>query len=316
MECGLTTPGLSMASEMSEPQANGMMIRSMHDLMLANIGELENLYVAHGPVDAPSGLHDEGRNREIAGFDGFDRLTGGLRKKSLIILEGMQGSGMTTLALNIAAYYALFRESVHECRGQAGAPVSIFSTDLPAERLSMRLLSAQSGVPMDRLRAGNLDATDWRLLASAFGALEQSAIHIAHRPAMSIDAVRSACLGLKKENGGPGLIIIDSLAKAAACSDKPSRKREFRAVAEALKTLAVEQDAPVLALAEVESANATLPLASFMTCSQALATEADTILLLHRKGAFAELEIASPCGSPPDRISLLFSENRFRFESS
>jgi len=116
------------------------------------------------------------------GYGDFDRMTAGLQPTDLIIIAGRPSMGKTTLALNIAEYVA----------GVAGMPVAVFSMEMSASQLFLRLLASASRVGFDRLRTGLLDDEDWPKISAAVKRLKDCPILVDEAGALSPEALRAA----------------------------------------------------------------------------------------------------------------------------
>jgi len=239
----------------------------------------------------PDAYWDAERQVET-GFAEFDRATGGIGKGVLTVLCGAQGCGLTALALNIAAHNAC----------NEALTVMIFSSDLPADALSMRLLSMRSGIPIRRMMTGDFDADGWRELAAASGALAESSIEIAFVPCMTPQLIRSAALGGQRQ---PDLLIIDHLNDMNNASDG-QREQIFGEQGAALSSLAAELDIPVLALVEIEQQSEFPSFPDLRRFSKALVRTVDSVLMLYRNERFAELIVAKPLASA--KVSLMFDD--------
>jgi len=308
---------VAMKKNLSDEVADSLFfagkISAMSDLMLENYTELESLYANYSETQFVAELQWDKNERVETGFDDFDNIIGGLKKGSLTTIGGEKGCGLTALALNIASHNGLTDNSSSQ-----DSPMSIvmFSTDLPEKILSMRLLSTQSGVPLNRLLKGSLTAQDWRSLASASGVLAESSMLIVLEPKMTAGAIRSACLKLQKERNNLGLVIIDKLNAMNTHSDSIRREQVFGDMADTLNRLAAELGIPVLALVETKQQSQYPSVADFRAFSKSLNQSADVILMLYRNGKFAELVTVKPQEHAPAKASLMFNQELLKFDGA
>ena len=135
------------------------------------------------------------------GFAELDKITAGFQRNDLIIVGARPSMGKTAFALNIAQNVAT----------KTGENVAIFSLEMGAEQLVMRMLCAEGNIDAQRLRTGSLTDEDWGKLTMAMGSLSNAGIFIDDTPGVRIQDIRSKCRRLKQEQGGLGMIMIDYL---------------------------------------------------------------------------------------------------------
>ena len=175
------------------------------------------------------------------GFDDLDEMTSGLQRSDLIIIAGRPSMGKTTFAMNIAEHVALTAES----------PVAVFSMEMPAEQLGMRLISSLGRVELQKLRTGRLAEQDWPRIASAITLLNQKrSVYIDDTPAMSPTDLRARARRLAREHG-LSLIVIDYLQLMQISGGKENRATEISEISRSLKALAKELDVPIIALSQL-----------------------------------------------------------------
>ena len=225
---------------------------------------LQDRYAARGqPTGVPTGYVD------------LDKITAGLQPTDLIILAARPSQGKTTLALNIAEHAAV----------KSKMPVAVFSMEMSASQLSMRLLSAVGRVDSSRLRTGDLEDEDWPKVSDAIRTLRDAKIFIDDTPALTPDVLRSRARRLKREHN-VGLIVIDYLQLMQGVSSKENRATEISEISRSLKALAKELNVPVLALSQlnrsVESRTDKRPMMSDLRESGAIEQDADVIMFIYR----------------------------------
>ncbi|MBX2823689.1 MAG: replicative DNA helicase, partial [Gammaproteobacteria bacterium] len=175
------------------------------------------------------------------GFDELDEKTSGLQPSDLVIVAGRPSMGKTTFAMNIAEHAAL----------TAAAPVAVFSMEMPAEQLAMRMIASLGRVELQNLRTGKLSEQDWPRITSAITLLnEKKSVFIDDTPAMTPTDLRARCRRLKREHG-LSLIVIDYLQLMRLSDSKENRATEISEISRSLKALAKELDVPVVALSQL-----------------------------------------------------------------
>ncbi len=240
------------------------------------------------------------------GFSDFDAKTAGLQKSDLILIAARPSMGKTAFALNIAQNAAI-RHHV---------PVAIFSLEMSKEQLVNRMLCSEAMIDAQKMRTGELEEEDWVKLIQAIGPLTQSEIYINDTPGISPMDIRSICRRLKLEKG-LGLILIDYLQLMSGDGKSDSRQQEISNISRALKALAREMEAPVIALSQLSRACETRsdhrPMLSDLRESGAIEQDADVVAFLYRDEYYfpdteaknqAELIIAKQRNGPTGTVSL------------
>lgn len=252
------------------------------------------------------------------GFPDLDRLTAGLQPSDLIILAARPSIGKTTFALNIAQ-----RASI-----DYKIPVVIFSLEMSKEQLALKLLCAEAGVDMQRLRSGRLTDEDWPRLSRALGVLSEANMFIDDTPNITAMEVRTKARRIKAEHG-LGLIIIDYLQLMQGRGRAENRQQEVSEISRSLKALARELSVPVLALSQlsraVEQRTSKVPTLADLRESGSLEQDADIVAFLYREDYYnpqtempnvTELIIAKHRNGPaPAVIKFYFRKECGTFES-
>jgi replicative DNA helicase len=209
------------------------------------------------------------------GFKELDRMTAGLQKSDLVIVAGRPSMGKTTLAMNIAESAAI----------KSGVPVAVFSMEMSALQLVMRLFSSLGQIEQGRLRTGNLDDLDWPKLTSAMTLLKKSNIFIDEPPALSPADLRARARRLRREHD-IGLIVIDYLQLMAVPDSRENRANEIAEISRSLKALAKELNVPVVALSQLnrslEQRPNKRPVMADLRESGSIEQDADLILFIYR----------------------------------
>src|SRR3546814_17312510 len=180
------------------------------------------------------------------GYTEFDEMTAGLQPTDLLILAARPAMGKTTFALNIAEYAAIKTKKA----------VAVFSMEMSASQLALRLISSNGRVNATRLRTGQLEDEDWSRVSSAIRMLKESKIFIDDTPALSPEVLRAKARRLKREHD-LGLIVIDYLQLMAVPGNSENRATEISEISRSLKGLANELNVPVLALSQLNRSLAT-----------------------------------------------------------
>ena len=253
------------------------------------------------------------------GYTEFDEMTAGLQPTDLLILAARPAMGKTTLALNMAEYAAMKTKKA----------VAVFSMEMSASQLALRLISSTGRVNATRLRTGQLEDEDWSRVTSAIRLLREAKIFIDDTPALSPDMLRAKSRRLKREHD-LGLIVIDYLQLMAVPGNSENRATEISEISRSLKGLAKELNVPVVVLSQLsrapEARSDHRPQLSDLRESGALEQDADVVLLIYREDAYnrdpnhpdagtAELIVAKQRNGPTGSIKLKFFGEYTRFDN-
>ncbi len=254
------------------------------------------------------------------GFEDLDKLTSGLQPGELIIVAGRPSMGKTAFSLNMAENVAL----------DTGLPVAVFSMEMGATQLAMRMIGSVGRLDQHKMRTGRLEDDDWEKLTTALGRLNEAPIYIDEGAALSSFEVRARARRLHRQTGKLGLIVVDYLQLMSAPNNKQSENRatEISEISRSLKALAKELDVPVVALSQlnrsVESRTDRRPMMSDLRESGAIEQDADLILFIYRDEVYnpespdkgtAEIIIGKQRNGPIGRIKLTFIGEFTRFEN-
>jgi len=209
------------------------------------------------------------------GFDRFDELTLGLQKSDLLILAARPAMGKTALALTMAANIA-----INEKKG-----VALFSLEMGADQLALRMLASQAHVDLSNMRSGQLGMDDFRKLTEAMGKMSDAKLYIDDTPAISLPELRGRARRLVLE-GNCDLVIVDYLQLMGTNSKISSREQQIAELSRGLKALAKELHIPVIALSQLnrslEARQDKRPILSDLRESGAIEQDADLILFVYR----------------------------------
>ncbi len=252
------------------------------------------------------------------GFADIDRMTSGLQPGDLIIVAGRPSMGKTAYALNIAEHVAI----------KQGLPVAVFSMEMGAGQLALRMLSSVGRINQQRLRTGRLEDGDWPKLTEAIREMHDAQLFIDETPALNSLELRARARRLARTCGKLGLIVIDYLQLMSAASLGENRATEISEISRSLKALAKELQVPVVALSQlnrtVEQRTDKRPVMSDLRESGAIEQDADVIFALYREEFYnpdttdkgvAEVLILKQRNGPTGRVNLRFAGENTRFDN-
>ena len=255
------------------------------------------------------------------GFVDLDRMTSGLQAGDLVVLAARPSMGKTSFAVNIAEHVAL----------NEGLPVAIFSMEMGAAQLAVRIVGSIGRVNQGNLRTGKLNDDEWPRLTEAIERLRTVSLHIDETPGLSPTELRANARRLARTCGKLGLIVVDYLqlmsgSGSAASSD--NRATELGEISRGLKMLAKELQCPVIALSQlnrsVEQRTDKRPMMSDLRESGAIEQDADIIMFIYRDDYYnkdskepniAEVIIGKQRNGPTGTVKLFFQKNQTRFEN-
>jgi len=275
--------------------------------------------VLPGTIDRLDMLHQNpGKLTGVpTGFSELDRMTAGLQPGDLIIIAGRPSMGKTTLAINIAENAAVGK----------GVPVAIFSMEMSAEQLSMRMISSLGRVHQGSLRTGNFNDEDWTRINAAVAQMSEAPIFIDETPALTPTDVRARARRLKREKG-LGLIVVDYLQLMQVGGSVENRTAEISEISRGLKALAKEMHCPVIALSQlnrsVEQRAEKKPVMSDLRESGAIEQDADVIMMIYREEVYdqntprkgiADIIFTKQRNGPVGEVQLAFMGEYTKFEN-
>jgi replicative DNA helicase len=278
-------------------------------LLAGVVDRIETLFNRDNPSDV-TGI--------ATGYHDLDEKTSGLQPGDLVIVAGRPSMGKTALALNIGEHVAL----------NLKLPVAVFSMEMGASQLAMRMIGSVGKLDQHKLRTGRLAPDDWERLSSALGRLNDAPMLIDETPALNAIEVRSRARRLHKQYGQLGLVIVDYLQLMEAQSSGENRATEISEISRAMKSLAKELKVPVMALSQLnrslEQRPNKRPVMSDLRESGAIEQDADLILFIYRDEVYnedspdkgtAEIIIAKQRNGPIGKINLTFLGEYTRFEN-
>lgn len=253
------------------------------------------------------------------GFMDFDHMTSGLQPGNFVIIAARPSMGKTTLVLNMAQNIAIDEER----------PVAIFSLEMPAQDIVMRMLSAESRIDFGRLRTGNFSEDYWRPLTEAASRLSEAPILINDNRGLTVQSLRAEGRRLKGEYGDLALIIVDYLQLLRGTGRYTQREQEISEISRSLKVLAWELNVPIIACSqlsrEVERRPDKQPQLSDLRESGAIEQDADIVAFLYREDYYeeedagerveADLMIKKQRNGPTGTVVLYFTKKQMRFDN-
>lgn len=223
------------------------------------------------------------------GLDAMDERLGGLQPSDLVILAARPSMGKTALAINMAANAAA-RQAVGKYKDgleSENFAVAIFSLEMSAEQLTMRLLSTESRIGGDDLRRGKFQDEDFKKVVQASQSLASRPLFIDDTPALSVAALRTRARRLMRRHG-ISLIVVDYLQLLTPVNTKGqgNRVQEISEITQSLKAIAKELNVPVLALSQlsraVEQREDKRPQLSDLRESGSIEQDADVVMFIYR----------------------------------
>ena len=281
---------------------------AIHTLLTESLSAVESLYQKKSRfLGIPTGFMD------------FDHMTSGLQPGNLVIIAARPSMGKTTLVLNIAQNIAL----------EEKRPVAIFSLEMPAQDIVMRMLAAESQIDFTRLRTGNFSEDNWKPLTEGASRLAEAPILINDNRGLTVQSLRAEGRRLKGEHGNLALIIVDYLQLLRGTGRYNVREQEISEISRALKILAWELNVPIIACSqlsrEIERRPDKRPQLSDLRESGAIEQDADLVAFLHRDDYYededvgdrveANIMIKKQRNGPTGTVILYFTKKQMRFEN-
>ena len=283
----------------------GTEFRSIQDVLLKTQSDLETLSKQKNEITGiPTGFYD------------LDKVTSGLHENELIIIAARPAMGKTAFALNLATNIAMNTDKT----------VALFNMEMSGEQLAMRMLSSVGQIDFNKLKSGKLEHHDWKKFNEAMSRLAETRLFIDDTSGMTISEIKAKCRRLYNSEGGLGVIIIDYLQLISGSAKYAgNRQQEVSEISRSLKTLAMELNVPVIALAQlsrtVEGREDKRPLLSDLRESGSIEQDADIVAFLYREDYYtkqisidentskSEFIIAKHRSGPTTTIDLIFRRN-------
>ena len=256
------------------------------------------------------------------GFYDFDKLTSGLHKNELIIIAARPAMGKTAFAVNLAVNAAM----------NSKKNVALFNLEMSAEQLAMRMISAAGGIDQNKLKTGRLEHNDWKKVNEAISELSDTSLFIEDASGITVSEIRAKCRRLSTQGPGLGLVVIDYLQLIEGGGKYAgNRQQEVSEISRSLKTMAMELEVPVIALAQlsrsVELRENKRPIMSDLRESGSIEQDADIVAFLYRDDYYnksaseqtnisvTELIVGKHRNGSTGTIELLFERNMSNFRN-
>jgi len=259
--------------------------------------------------------HSKGITGVPSGFSTLDRMTSGFQKGDLIVFAGRPSMGKTAMALTLVNNAA-----------RQGYGIGIFSLEMAAEQLTLRMLSSESGIAHQNIRNATITSQEWIELTNVATKLAESKIFIDDTAMLDIMSLRAKARKLKASQG-ISILVIDYLQLLHSTARHENRHQEVSEISRSLKALAKELDIPIIALAQlsraVDSRMDKRPMLSDLRESGAIEQDADVIAFLYRDVVYnpetehpslTELIIGKQRNGPTGTVYMNFVRELTKFE--
>lgn len=277
------------------------------EILTRTVDRIDTLFHAKTPLTGIS-----------TGFTDFDKLTSGLQQSDLIVVAGRPSMGKTTFAMNIAEHAVMKNDGT----------VLIFSMEMPAESLAMRMLASLGRIEQQKIRSGQLEDDDWPRLTSAISMMSGKKLLIDDSGSLSPFEVRARARRVMRAYGDLGLIVIDYLQLMRISGHAEHRAAEISEISRSLKALAKELNVPVVVLSQLnrglEQRPEKRPVMSDLRESGAIEQDADLIVFIYRDEVYhkdspdkgtAEIIIGKQRNGPIGMTRVTFLGQYSRFEN-
>jgi replicative DNA helicase len=275
-------------------------------------------------IDRVNELHENGAEEVTGvrtGFYDLDRMTSGLQPGDLIVLAARPSMGKTAFALNIGEHVAV----------NEGLPVVVFSMEMGAAQLALRMVGSLGRIDQSHLRTGALRDDEWGRLSEAVEKLGKAAVFIDEGSALTPSELRARARRQARQCGQLGLIVVDylQLMSGSGGGSEENRATVIGEISRGLKSLAKELKCPVIALSQlnrsVETRTDKRPMMSDLRESGAIEQDADVIMFIYRDDYYmkeqskepgvAEIIIGKQRNGPTGTVKLAFLKPLTKFEN-
>ncbi|MDC0602128.1 replicative DNA helicase [Aliiglaciecola sp.] len=262
-------------------------------------------------------------NKEVTGvstgFNDLDKKTSGLQPSDLIIVAARPSMGKTTFAMNLCENAMQLEEK----------PVLVFSLEMPAEQIMMRMLASLSRVDQTKIRTAQLDDEDWARISNTMAMLkDKDRLFVDDSSGLTPMDVRTRARKLARDRGGISLIMIDYLQLMRVPSLSDNRTLEIAEISRSLKALAKELKVPVVALSQLnrslEQRADKRPINSDLRESGSIEQDADLIMFIYRDEVYnensdlkgiSEIILGKQRNGPIGTVRLTFQGQFSRFDN-
>ena len=246
----------------------GEQLQAIQPVLINTFEKIEELFKNHGRIEGVP-----------TGYTELDDLLTGLHGGELVLIAARPSMGKTSIGMNFIENAAI----------RAGKAAAVFSLEMPAEQLAMRMLCTEALVDMQKVRRGQLSDEDWLRLSEAMIKIGPSSLYVDATPGITVSEMRSKARRLQLEHG-LDVILIDYISLMTASGKFGSRQEEVASISRALKALALELNVPIIALQQLSRAptgrSNHRPVLSDIRDSGAIEQDADVVMFLHREEYF------------------------------
>lgn len=287
------------------PKAGGP--QTLKPLLQTALSRIEELFQSGGEITGLS-----------TGYLDLDGMTSGLQPSDLVIVAGRPSMGKTSFAMNLVEHATMNQTK----------PVLVFSMEMPAEQLVIRMLSSIGRINQSRIRNGKLEQEDWPKLSTAVGKLKDANLLIDDTPSLTPTELRSRARRVAREHGEIGMIMVDYLQLMQVAGSSEGRTAEISEISRNLKAIAKEFKCPMVALSQLnrslEQRPNKRPVNSDLRESGAIEQDADVIMFIYRDEVYneespdkgvAEIIIGKQRNGPIGTCRLAFIDQFTRFEN-
>ncbi|AIT62061.1 replicative DNA helicase [Corynebacterium doosanense] len=249
------------------------------------------------------------------GFIELDQLTNGLHGGQMVIVAARPGVGKSTIALDF----------MRSCSINNNKTSVIFSLEMSAQEIVLRLLSAETEVKLQDMRSGRMQHADWEKLTDRLSQIQKSPIFIDDSPNLTMMEIRSKARRIKQQHG-LDLVVLDYLQLMSSGKQVESRQQEVSEFSRQLKLLAKELEVPVIAISQLnrgpEARTDKRPQVADLRESGSLEQDADMVMLLYRpdsqdqdneRAGEADVILAKHRGGPIGTVTLAHQLHYSRF---
>jgi replicative DNA helicase len=279
----------------------------VNPLLTRAVERIDELYNSGGEITGLS-----------TGYIELDNMTSGLQKSDLVIVAGRPSMGKTAFAMCLVEHAVLNQDK----------PVLVFSMEMPADQLIVRMLSSIGRIDQSRIRNGKLEQKDWPRLSTAVNKLKDAPMYIDDTPALSPTELRSRARRVAREHGELAMIMVDYMQLMQVAGFIEGRTAEVSEISRNMKALAKEFNCPVVALSQLnralEQRPNKRPVNSDLRESGSLEQDADLIMFIYRDEVYnedspdkgiAEIVIGKQRNGPIGTARLAFFGQYTRFEN-
>ncbi|MEP0203724.1 MAG: replicative DNA helicase [Halioglobus sp.] len=287
------------------PKAGGP--KEVNPLLQGAVDRIEELFNSGGDITGLS-----------TGFTDLDGMTSGLQPSDLVIVAGRPSMGKTSFAMNLVENAVLAQDK----------PILVFSMEMPAEQLVIRILSSVGKIDQTRIRNGKLEQEDWPKLSAAVSKLKDVPLFIDDTAALTPTELRSRARRIHREHGQLGMIMVDYMQLMQIAGSSEGRTAEISEISRNLKAIAKEFKCPMVALSQLnrslEQRPNKRPVNSDLRESGAIEQDADVIMFIYRDEVYnedspdkgtAEIIIGKQRNGPIGTARLAFVGQYTRFDN-